>query len=260
MYPGAQLVLDRVSVRFGAVRALEGVDLRIAPGEAVGLVGPSGAGKTTLLRVLSGTERPSSGRALVGGRDLAELSRGGLRAVRAGIGFVHQDLSLVPNLRVSQNVIAGRLGRLAFWPSVRAILFPGRGELERVHALLARVGIADKLFERTDRLSGGQRQRVAIARALHQRPSSLMADEPVSSVDPARARDTVALLTRLAREESLTLCVSLHNLELAKEFLPRLIGLRGGRVVFDRAPEAIRSDEIHALYDLRSEELLADGG
>jgi len=257
--PGAEFWLEGVSVRFGQVAALAGVDLTVGAGEAVALVGPSGAGKTTLLRLLNGTLRPTAGRVHVNGDVLGEVSRAKLKAVRAAIGFVHQDLSLIPNLRVSQNVIAGRLGRLRFWPSVRAMLWPPRGELEEVHGLLERVGIADKLFERTDRLSGGQRQRVAIARALHQDPSGMLADEPVSSVDPARARDTVELLTRISREEQLTLCMSIHNLELAREFFPRLVGMRAGRVVFDRPSEAVGDAEFRALYDLRPEEMLVDG-
>lgn len=255
----AEFLLEDVSVRFGSAVALSSVSLHIGPGEAVGFVGPSGAGKTTLLRILNGMQRPTSGRVHVNGAALHELSRYRLKALRSATGFVHQDLSLIPNLRVSQNVIAGRLGRRAFWPSVAAMLLPGRAELERVHQLLERVGIADKLFERTDRLSGGQRQRVAIARALHQEPTCLLADEPVSSVDPARARDTVELLARISREEGLTLCMSLHNLELAREFTPRLVGLRAGRVVFDAPSEDVTDDEFHALYDLRPEEMVADG-
>lgn len=255
----AEFRLEGVAVRFGRLEALSGIDLDVAAGEAIGFVGPSGSGKTTLLRVLGGMQRPIDGCVRVNGTRLSDLSRRGLRAVRSSIGFVHQDLSLVPNLRVSQNVIAGRLGRRAFWPSVRTMLLAPRPELDQVHGLLDRVGIADKLFERTDRLSGGQRQRVAIARALHQEPSALLADEPVSSVDPARARDTVDLLTRISREEGLTLCMSLHNLELAREFLPRLIGLRGGRVVFDSRREDVTDAEFHALYDLRPEEMLVDG-
>lgn len=246
-------------MHFASGRALDGVDLAIAAGEAVACVGPSGAGKTTLLRLLTGSVRPTAGNVLVNGRDLGSLSPRELRAVRASLGFVHQDLSLVPNLRVAHNVLAGRLGRQSFCGALRTMLRPSRAELERVHALLDRVGIADKLFARTDRLSGGQRQRVALARALFQEPAGLLADEPVAHVDPARARDTIALLLRLSREENLTLVVSLHNLELAREFFPRLVGLRAGRVVFDRAAAEVADSELHALFDLAPTEMLADG-
>jgi phosphonate transport system ATP-binding protein len=251
--------LEGASVRYGALGALHDVDLGIEAGEAVGLVGPSGAGKTTLLRLLNGTLRPTTGSVHVNGDALRDLSRSGLKRVRASIGFVHQDLSLVPNLRVAQNVIAGRLGRLSFLGSLRAMLLPRRADVARAFAILDRVGIPEKLFERTDRLSGGQQQRVAIARALFQEPAALLADEPVSSVDPARARDTVALLTSISREEGLTLCMSLHNMELARAYFPRLVGMRAGRVVFDKPSDEIGDAEFHALYDLGTAEMLADG-
>jgi phosphonate transport system ATP-binding protein len=262
MDPGsAGFDLRGVSVVYGNARpALASVDLEIAPGERVGVVGPSGAGKTTLLRLLNGTLRPATGSVSVGGEDLRDRSLQELRAVRSRIGTVHQDLSLVPNLRVVQNVLAGRIGRLSLLATVRLLFLPPKAEVRRVYEILERVGIAEKLYERTDRLSGGQKQRVAIARALFQEPAALLADEPVSSVDPARARDTVALLTELCRERELTLCMSLHNLELAREFLPRLVGLRHGEVVFDRRTSELDDGDFHALYDLAPEEMLADGG
>jgi phosphonate transport system ATP-binding protein len=167
---------------------------------------------------------------------------------------VHQDLALVPNLRVSQNVIAGGLGALGFLASARAMLLPSSADLERVVAILERVGIGEKLFQRTDSLSGGQRQRVAIARALFQDPRALLADEPVSSVDPARARDTVGLLRSLCAERGLTLLVSLHDLELAREFFPRLVGLRDGRIVFDRPTSELAESEYRELYRLDGRE------
>jgi len=159
----------------------------------------------------------------------------------------------VPNLRVLQNVLAGRLGRISFLQSLRNAISPPRQYVADVYAILDRVGIPEKLYEPVHRLSGGQRQRVAIARALYQRPRALLADEPVSSVDPARARDSIALLTEISRERNLTLCMSLHNVELAREFFPRLVGLRGAHVVFDRS-SGVADREFSALYELRAEE------
>jgi phosphonate transport system ATP-binding protein len=251
--------LEGVTVRRGATVALEDVTLEVRPGEAVAFVGPSGAGKTTLLHLLNGSLRPTEGVVRAGGRRLDEMTPRALRRLRSHIGFVHQDPSLVPNVRALQNVLAGRLGRRSFLRSLRSMVFPARRDQEAAYAILDRVGIAEKLFERTDRLSGGQRQRVAIARALFQEPLALMADEPVSSVDPARARDTVELLTRISREEGLTLCISLHNLELAREHFPRIVGLRRGRVMFDGEPSAISDDLFHALYLLDAQEMLQDG-
>ena len=245
-----EFALHDVGVTYADVPGLERVALAIGAGESLALVGPSGAGKTTLLRLLNASLRATHGRVSIDGRDVAELAPAELRRVRARIGFVHQDLCLVPNVRVSHNVIAGSLGRLSFGSSLRAMCLPTRDELRRVAEILERVGIGEKLFQRTDSLSGGERQRVAIARALYQDPSALVCDEPVSSVDPARARDTVALLSEISRERGLTLVVSLHDIRLARELFPRLVGLRGGRIAFDRPTPAVQATELDALYAL----------
>jgi len=250
------LALDRVTVRYASVTALDNITLSIPPGERVGLVGPSGAGKTTLLRLFNGSVRPTAGTATVLGDDVAGLSGRALRRLRSRVGFVHQDLSLVPSQRVIRNVLAGKLGQRSLPGVVRMMLLPTRSETLAVHRILDRVGIAEKLYERTDRLSGGQRQRVAVARALYQDPAVLLADEPVASVDPARARDTVDLLTSISRESGLTLCMSLHNLDLAREYFPRLVGLRSGRVVFDRATGELSDAEFTELYRLTDAEVL----
>ncbi len=256
---GTSFRLAGVTVTFGDQTALRDVDLEVAAGEAVGLVGPSGAGKTSLLRLANGSLRPTAGTVSVGGEDLSRLSARRLRALRSRIGTVHQDLSLIPNLRVIRNVLAGRLGRLSLAGAARLLFVPPRREVRRVHEILERVGIAEKLYERTDRLSGGQRQRVAIARALYQEPALMLPDEPISSLDPARARDTQRLLVEVCREAGITLCASLHDLAAARELLPRLVGLRHGRVVFDRPAAELDDDDFHGLYDLASEEMLAYG-
>jgi len=250
--------LEDVSVLYRRTPALAGVSLQIHAGEKVAFVGPSGSGKTTLLRLLNGSIRPTTGTVRVHGRALHEMSAAELRRTRASIGFVHQDLRLVPNLRVLQNVVAGRLGTLSLAASLRAMLLTPRRLQRDAYDMLDRVGIGEKLYERTDRLSGGQQQRVAIARALFQQPLALLADEPVSSVDPARARDAVRLLADISTEFGLTLCVSLHNLDLAREWFPRLVGVRRGRLAFDRAASELRPQEFDALYHLESAELVDD--
>lgn len=246
----AAFELRAAAVVYDGRAALHPTDLVVRAGERVALVGPSGAGKTSLLRLLNAAVLPTSGRVLVRGRDLATCGPDELRGVRADIGFVHQDLCLVPNLRVSQNVMSGQLGRRGLLAAARTMWWPARADVERAARILTRVGIGEKLFERTDALSGGQRQRVAIARALFQDPLGLLADEPVSAVDPARARDTVALLGDVARERGLTLVVSLHDIALAREFFPRLVGLRAGRVVFDAATRDVSDADLARLYAL----------
>lgn len=248
--------LAGVSVDLGSTRAVDSVTLSIGEGEAVAFVGPSGAGKTTLLRLLNASIPAGSGSVRVDGNDVARMTRSELQQVRACIGFVHQELHLVPGLRVLHNVIAGRLGRMGLGSSLRAMTFPPRALVDEAYAILQRVGIAQKIYEPVERLSGGQRQRVAIARALFQQPGALLADEPVSSVDPARARDTVALLRELSEQEGLTLCMSLHNLELAREFFPRLVGLRHGRVEFDSPTASLDPERFHSLYRITPEEML----
>lgn len=255
---GEAFSLHDVSVRFGAVTALDGVSLRIARGERVAVVGPSGGGKTTLLRLLNAMQAASAGRVHSLGEEIAALAPAPLRRLRARIAFVHQSLALVPGLRVIQNVVLGRAGGRSLLRSVRDVLFSSRADAAEIHALLTRTGIPEKLYHRTGDLSGGQQQRVAVARALFQKPEALLADEPVSSIDPARARDTVDLLTRLSAEDGLTLVMSLHNLELAREFFPRLIGLRHGRIVFDEPSASLSNAAFTALYSLSKDELLAD--
>ena len=235
---------------FGDTPVLSDLNLEVRAGDTLSIVGPSGAGKTTVLRLLNGTLRPSRGQVLVDGVDLGSLGAREVRAHRARIGFVHQDHSLVPNLRVSQNVLAGKLGRLGFFGAARTMLWPERSDLERALDLLDAAGIGEKLFARTDTLSGGERQRVAIARALYQDPGALLADEPVASVDPARARDLIQLLVSLATERELTLVVSLHDIELARAFFPRTVGLRAGRLVFDAPTESLASEDFDELYRL----------
>ena len=235
--------LRQASAALGGRTVLQPTDLEVHPGEAVAVVGPSGAGKTTLLRVLAGLQPLTSGHARVLGEDLANLSAADLRRSRSRIGFVHQDHALVPTLRASQNVISGALGRRSVLGGLRDLLFPKQEDLERAHRLLELVGIGEQLFQRTDTLSGGERQRVAIARALFQSPVALLADEPVASVDPVRARDLIDLLSGLAQERHLALVASLHDLDLARAAFPRIVALRDGFVLYD-GPSAELTDEL----------------
>ncbi|HEY9663565.1 MAG TPA: phosphonate ABC transporter ATP-binding protein [Allocoleopsis sp.] len=228
--PIAELRL--VSQQFGSFSALEDISIQIYPGERVALVGSSGAGKSTLLRLLNGTLRPNQGEVSVLGYDLNRLSASRLRRVQRQIGTIYQQFHLVDNLSVIHNVNAGHLGRWSVWKAVLSLIYPL--EVKTAARALQRVGIPEKLYSRTDRLSGGQQQRVAIARVLVQDPMIVLADEPVSSLDPALSREIMSLLCELVQEAEKTLIVSLHSIELAKDYCDRVIGLRDGKIFLIR--------------------------
>ncbi len=238
--------LRGAGVRFGATWALEGVDLEVGAGERVALVGPSGAGKTTLLSLLNGSRRPTAGRVAVLGRDLATVRPSELRHLQRRVGTVHQQHHLVGPLRVVHNVNAGRLGEWSLLEAVRSLISPT--DAAAAEAALARVGIAEKLYERTDTLSGGQQQRVALARVLVQRPVAILGDEPISSLDPARAEEVMQLLAGLAGDAGRALVVSLHAVEHALRHCDRLVGLRQGRLVFDAAAAEVTPVMVEELY------------
>ena len=236
---------------FGAVKALSEINLQIHKGERVALIGASGSGKTTLLRLLGAQLAPDRGEIRVLGRDPLVLGERGLRELRSRLGYMPQDLGLVPNLRVLQNVVAGRCGRRSILGTLRDLILPAVGVRRQIHSLLERVGIEEKMYDRVDTLSGGQQQRVAVARALFQEPVALLADEPVSAVDPARARDVLDLLVRLCEDEGLTLLVSMHQLELAQDYFPRVVGLKAGRIVFDGEGSSLQEEGMADLFQLR---------
>lgn len=209
---------------------LDHVDLILARGECVALVGPSGAGKTTLLRAINGQIRPRSGRVLVEGVDLYALSGRTLRRARSRIGLVAQKHDLVEPLPVHVNVMAGALGRWSNWRALRYLVRAQASELEQCAKALGSVGLADKLKKPTSALSGGEQQRVAIARVLVQAPQVLLADEPVASLDPDTSEEILTLLTGLARDRGMGLICSLHQPELAARHFDRIVTLAGGRV------------------------------
>ena len=242
-----QYILERVGKIFGRHQvALDGIDFKIQKGERVALIGPSGAGKTTLFRLLNCTLRPSSGKLWIDGEDVEVLHGQRLRRARVRIGTVYQQHNLVPRLKVIHNVLAGKLGR---WPTLRSLLsLASPSDVELAHRALSEVGIPDKLFERTDELSGGQQQRVAIARVLVQNPEVILADEPVSSVDPSLATTIVRLLIDISRDMQKTLVISLHSVDLALAYFPRVLGIKNGVAAFDLPPDKISEEMLDDLY------------
>jgi phosphonate transport system ATP-binding protein len=226
--------------------ALNGVTLDVGAGEFVALIGSSGAGKSTFLRCLNGLVTPTAGLVSVDGRPVTGASRNGLRSVRASVGFVFQQFNLLKRLSVLDNVLVGTLSRVDMWRSLLG-RFPGR-ELERARRTLGRVGLAGLDDRRADTLSGGQQQRVAIARALVQEPRVFLADEPMSSLDPASSRSVMELLQDINREDGLTVIASLHVLDLAVTYGRRIVGLRAGRVVHDGPPAELTQAAAEAIF------------
>ncbi len=244
----AAVALRSVSVSYAGRPALTDVDLTVRTGERVALVGPSGAGKSTLLGVITGSVRPDAGEVEVLGERLSDLDAGALRAVRRRIGTIHQRLHLVGRLRVVHNVNAGHLGRWSSWEALSSLVRPR--DVATARRALDLTGMADKLLARTDELSGGEQQRVALARVLVQDPDLVLADEPVSSLDPARADEVMRLLCETVATPARTLLVSLHDFELAVRRCDRVVGVRDGRVRFDLPAAQVDGRLRDQLYSL----------
>ncbi|WP_313203125.1 ATP-binding cassette domain-containing protein [Pseudomonas sp.] len=233
-------------LRHGQVRALDAVSLSIAKGERVAIIGPSGAGKSSLLHLMATAVQPSSGQLEVFGEQPWALSARARQRLRARIGLVHQAPPLPPRQRVVTAVLAGRLGQWGLLRGLLNLVYPT--DVPGARQALAELGLADKLFVQCGQLSGGQLQRVGIARALYQRPEVLLADEPVSAMDPVLADHSLALLNRHAVANGVTLVASLHAVDLALAHFPRVIGIRDGQVAFDCPAEAVTRQLLDALY------------
>lgn len=238
--------LRGVGKTYGAFHALRDINLEIRSGEQAALVGPSGAGKSTLIGLLNGTVVPSAGELLVLGHDLSRLKPRPRRAVQRRIGTIYQQFYLTDSLRVVHNVNAGQLGRWSLPKSLLSLAWPM--EVRTAFHALEQVGIPEKLYARTGELSGGQQQRVALARVLVQNPDVILADEPISSLDPERSREIMDLLHELSKQTGKTLVTSVHTVQFAQSHYERIVGLREGRIVFDCPASDVTPEMIKALY------------
>jgi phosphonate transport system ATP-binding protein len=227
--------------------ALSSLSLTINKGEIVALIGPSGAGKTTLLNILANILKPDSGELQIDSLISTAYKTG--KQLARKVGIIRQQFDLVGQLPVIHNVLAGRLYEWGFLKSLISLVVPQ----DKNQALVAldRVGLPDKTYERTSNLSGGEQQRVALARLLVQRPEVILADEPIASLDPARAEDIISMLTTLAREEDETLVASLHTVEYARKYFTRIIALRDGKIFFDLPSEEVTDHMLSELYNLK---------
>lgn len=229
---------------YGSNHVLHGIDMEVKAGEFVVMLGLSGAGKSTLLRCMNGLNQPDSGQLQVGGIDL--MRRHSRRELARHVAMVFQHHNLVRRLSVRKNVLTGRLGQVGTLASVLQLF--RQSDIALADACLQRVGLAHKADERTEALSGGQMQRVGIARALAQQPQVILADEPVASLDPKTARSVLQYLRDATRELGIAVVCNLHQVDYAREFGDRIVGLSQGRMVFDGVPEQLDEAALNAIY------------
>jgi phosphonate transport system ATP-binding protein len=240
----AQLRVEGLTMSYGSKRVLHGVDLEVRSGELVSVLGANGSGKSTMLRCVVGLESSESGRVLVNGEPRTRRP--------TAVAMVFQKIDLVGRYSALDNVCSGALGRLPLGRSLHPRLFP-RALREEAMGCLAEVGLVDRAHDPVRRLSGGQQQRVAVARALCQRPDVLLADEPVSALDPSAAEQVMTVLARVAHSHGLAVLAVLHQPDIARRHSDRLVGFQDGRVVFAGTPDEVDVDRVGALYALRGE-------
>ena len=236
--------------------ALKALDLHVARGEQVAVIGPSGAGKTTLLQVLACAMPLAAGRLTLDGQDPWALPRRGLQRLRGRLFLAPQVPPLPPRQRVVTSVLAGRLPAMGLAASLRSLFYPS--DIPAAYDALDRFDLADKLFERVDRLSGGERQRVGLARALLAPASLWLIDEPLSALDPARSRQAIATLVDGASERGVTLVATLHQVDVALAHFPRIVGLRDGALAFDLPAAQVTRERLARLYEQHEHELRGD--
>lgn len=237
---------------------LKDVNLKIKDGEFVVIVGLSGAGKSTLIRSINRLVTPTSGSLLVDNEDIVSFRGANLRKLRTKIGMIFQNYNLVHRSNVLRNVLAGRLGHTGTLRSILNLF--SKEDIGLAYESLGRVNIAEKLYNRADELSGGQQQRVSIARVLTQKPSYILADEPVASLDPPTSHQVMTYLKKINKEDKITTIVNLHFIDMAQEYADRIIGMRAGEVVFDGPVSEVTEKTFEQIYGrtIREDDLIGE--
>jgi phosphonate transport system ATP-binding protein len=225
---------------------LRGIDLQFGERGITAIIGPSGTGKSTLIRCINRLVEPTAGEVIFEGENLTALPRAALRAARRRIGMVFQEYNLVERLTVMENLLCGRLGYVSPFKAWLRRYPPA--DIGRAFELLDTVGLAAHAQARADSLSGGQRQRVGIARAMMQEPRLLLADEPTSSLDPKTSVEIMSLMKSLSETHGFPVIINIHNVELARRFADRVVGMTGGRVVYDGSPAALAEADLKQIY------------
>lgn len=244
-----KLAARDISVFYGSkASALNGVNLSVGEFEQVALIGPSGSGKSTLLSVLGLARMPSQGQLLFEGQDPWQLSVAQLQRLRSQSHLCPQSTALPARQRVVVSVLSGLLPKRSILFALRSLVSPSQADVQLANRLLARLDIEQCLWRPIETLSGGQRQRIAVARAMAADVSTLFVDEPLSALDPATAELCLSVLVNHATTSKQTLVCSLHQIELARRYLKRIIGLRAGKIVFDVPTANLSDDMIEQLY------------
>jgi len=225
---------------------LTDINLEVAPRGLTAVIGPSGTGKSTLIRCINRLVEPTQGEILFEGRDLVKLDRRGLREARRHIGMVFQEFNLVERLTVMENLLCGRLGYVSSWRAWRRAF--AKDDIRKAFDLLDTVGLAGFAQRRADALSGGQRQRVGIARAVMQEPKLLLADEPTSSLDPKTSVEIMELMKDVGARRGIPVLVNMHDVELARRFADRVVGMSGGKIVYDGPSQYLTDDVLKSIY------------
>lgn len=239
--------LEQVTQRFanGTV-ALSNINLAFSTDKFTVLIGPSGAGKSTLMRVLNGLVRPSEGQVFIGETQISQASEATIRQARRQIGMVFQQFNLVRRSSALENVLIGRLGTMNSFNSTLRLY--SKADRELAMGLLERVGMADYAWQRADTLSGGQQQRVGIARALAQQPKLILADEPISALDPKSSEQVMDLLRNIQAKDGIAVLTNLHHLDTVREYAERVVALKKGVVVFDGTVASLSEEVSRSLY------------
>lgn len=234
-------------------KALDNASLEIKDDDFLIILGPSGAGKSTLLRCLNRLVEPTAGHIILHGNDITHLHGTQLRDVRGRVGMIFQQFNLVRRMTVLENVLAGRL---RFCRPLKTPLrflgslckhFPGH-EKEFAFECLRKVGIETLAFQRADTLSGGQQQRVAIARSLAQEPEVFLADEPIASLDPASAEKVMDTLVNIHESQKIPVIINLHHIDLAERYAKKIVGMKNGRIVYEKNSSHLTRDTIRLIY------------
>lgn len=240
------ILIENANIGYGEKVVLHDFNLNVEKGEFIGIIGASGAGKSTLLSTLIGNVKIFDGSVKSLDFDIAKINKKEMMALRRRIGFIFQSFNLVDRMKVLDNIVSGMLPDISLH---RALLkYYSKDTYEKSYEMLKVVGLAEKALDRCDQLSGGQRQRVAIARALAQSPDIILADEPVAALDPVSAENVMRTLTKVNSVFGVTVVTNLHQLEVAREYCRRVIGINAGRIVFDGKPEALTKKVVDAIY------------